>query len=216
MIKVGLADDHSIYRKGVKMALANFENIEIVWEAVNGKEVLDKVLKVQTDVILCDINMPEMDGIEILEIIRKEALTVKVVFLSSLDNAEMISRCLSLGANGFLSKNEDGEHIYKAIYDVHNFDIHFNALVNNIMITNMLVQSAQNKRAGMQVADFKETELNVLNCICNEMTIEETAAYCFIGAKNVESIKQTLKRKTGAKTTTGLVLYAIRNNLYKL
>lgn len=215
MINVAVADDHEMFRRGLKAALGSYEDINITWDAANGNEAMDLLVTQPVDVLLADIGMPHMDGVEILEAISLKKINVKVVLISSFDNEDMILKCLAKGAKGFLSKNEDADNIYNAIKGVQLGGVYFNELVNTVMITKLLDNTNSNKRAVIDFVELTDRELDVLNCILKENTLEQIAQNCNMTPANVSVIKSALKKKTGAKSTTGLVLWAIKNNLVK-
>jgi DNA-binding NarL/FixJ family response regulator len=115
IIKVAIADDHQIFRDGIRMALKDKEYLKIIWEAVDGKDLQHKLLLKLPDVILMDIRMPEIDGINAISIIRKEYEALKIIVLTMYDDQEMITKMMEMGANAYLTKTTDPEEIYQAI-----------------------------------------------------------------------------------------------------
>jgi len=130
VIKVALADDHKIFRDGIKMALKGKEYLKILWEAEDGKDLMHKMQIKKPDVLLMDIRMPEVDGVNAIGILRKEYSDVKIVVLTMYDEQEMITRMMEMGANAYLTKTSDPEEIYQAILTCMNDDFYFNDLVN--------------------------------------------------------------------------------------
>ena len=130
LIKIAIADDHKIFRDGIKMALSNKENLKILWEAEDGRDMMHKIQIKMPDVLLMDIRMPEIDGINAIQILRKEYKSVKIIVLSMYDDHQMISKMMEMGANAFLTKTTDPEEIYQAILTCMNEDFYFNDLVN--------------------------------------------------------------------------------------
>jgi len=133
-IRVAIADDHKIFRDGIKMALRDKEYLKILWEAEDGKDLMHKLQIKQPDVLLMDIRMPEVDGINAINMIRKEHEAVKIVVLTMYDDQEMITKMMEMGANAYLTKTTDPEEIYQAIITCMNDDFYFNDLVNKAVL----------------------------------------------------------------------------------
>ena len=115
VIKVALADDHKIFRDGIRMALKDKEYLKILWEAEDGRDLMHKIKLKKPDVLLMDIRMPEVDGVNAIGILRKEYDDVKIIVLTMYDDQEMITRMMEMGANPYLTKTSDPEEIYHAI-----------------------------------------------------------------------------------------------------
>src|SRR6201995_293263 len=136
-IKVAIADDHALFRAGVKTALAVKKDVELVAEADNGMQLLHLLKHVEPDVILLDIQMPIMDGIQTLPEIRKDHPHVKVIILSMHNDHSMISKLMEIGANSYLTKNTDSENIYNAIKTCYEKAFYFNELTNKALLTGL-------------------------------------------------------------------------------
>ena len=133
-IKVAIADDHKIFRDGIKMALRDKEYLKILWEAEDGKDLMHKLKIKMPDVILMDIRMPEVDGINAISLIRKEYEALKIIVLTMYDDQEMITKMMEMGANAYLTKTTEPEEIYQAILTCMNDDFYFNDLVNKAVL----------------------------------------------------------------------------------
>ena len=212
LIKVAIADDHKIFRDGIKMALKDKDYLKILWEAEDGKDLMHKLRIKQPDVLLMDIRMPEMDGINAISLIRKEYEGVKIIVLTMYDDQEMITKMMEMGANAYLTKTTDPEEIYQAILTCMNDDFYFNDLVNKAVLLKL-----QHKKAVRQYypnpVKFSEKEIRILKCIAEDKTTEEISKEVFLSPRTIETIRQTMKQKVGAKTIAGLVMYAMRNKL---
>ena len=136
-IKVLIADDHVLYRAGVKAALSSKNDIKVIAEADNGVHLLNMLKVLQPDVILLDIQMPVMDGITALPEIKKNWPNIKVIMLTMLEDHSMITKLMELGANSYLSKTSDIEIIYEAIKTCFEQEYFFNSLTNNALLTNL-------------------------------------------------------------------------------
>jgi len=214
IIRIALADDHKIFRDGIRMALKNRGYLKILWEASDGKDMMHKLKLKLPDVLLMDIRMPEIDGINALQIIRKEYEELKIIILSMYDDREIITTMMEYGANAFLSKTTDPDEIYKAILGCMNDDFYFNDLVNTAVL--LKLQYKKNVRKFYPAAiKFNEKELKILKLICEDKTTEEISEDVFLSPRTIETIRQNMKSKVGVKTIAGLVMYAMRNKLHE-
>lgn len=211
-IKVSIADDHKIFRDGIKMALRDREYLKILWEAEDGRDLMHKLRLKQPDVLLMDIRMPEVDGVNAIGMIRKEYDDIKIIVLTMYDDQEMITKMMEMGANAYLTKTTDPEEIYQAILTCMNDDFYFNDLVNKAVLLKL-----QHKKAVKQFypnpVKFSEKELKILKCIAEDKTTEEISKEVFLSPRTIETIRQNMKQKVGAKTIAGLVMYAMRNRI---
>lgn len=212
VIKVAVADDHKIFRDGIKMALTGKKYLKMLWEAEDGKDLLHKMRLKLPDVLLMDIRMPEMDGVNAIAQLRKEFEDVKVIVLTMYDDQEMITRMMEMGANAYLTKTTDPEEIYNAILTCMNDDFYFNDLVNRAVLMR-LQQKKPAKTYFPSAPAFSEKELKILRLIADDKTTEEISKEVFLSPRTVETIRQNMKTKAGARTIAGLVMYAMRNKL---
>jgi DNA-binding NarL/FixJ family response regulator len=212
IIKVAIADDHKIFRDGIRMALRDKEYLKILWEAEDGKDLMHKMKLKVPDVLLMDIRMPEIDGINAISLIRKEYESLKIIVLTMYDDQEMITKMMEMGANAYLTKTTDPEEIYQAILTCMNDDFYFNELVNKAVLLKL-----QHKKSVRQFypnpVKFSEKELKILKLIADDKTTEEISKEVFLSPRTIETIRQNMKQKVGVKTIAGLVMYASRNKL---
>ena len=211
-IKVAIADDHKIFRDGIRMALKDRDYLQVIWEAEDGKDLMHKLKLKLPDVILMDIRMPEIDGINAIGLIRKEYEAIKIIVLTMYDDQEMITKMMEMGANAYLTKTTDPDEIYQAILTCVNDDFYFNDLVNKAVLLKL-----QHKKTVRQFypnpIKLSEKELRILKLIADDKTTEEISKEVFLSPRTIETIRQNMKQKVGAKTIAGLVMYATRNKL---
>lgn len=211
VIKVAIADDHALFRAGVKTALSAKKDVELIAEADNGMQLLNLLKHIEPDVILLDIQMPIMDGIQTLPEIRKIRPEAKVIVLSMHNDHSMISKLMEIGANSYLTKNSDSETIYQAIRTCFEQEFFFNELTNKALLTGL--RTKRNDVAGVQDVNLSDKEMRVLKLMCEEKTTKEIADIVEISPRTVEAIRDKLKTKTGAKSMAGLVMYAVKNGI---
>ena len=214
LIKIAIADDHKIFRDGIKMALAGKENLKMLWEAEDGKDLMHKVAIKKPDVLLMDIRMPEIDGINAIEMLRKEYEDIKIIVLTMYDDQQMINKMMEMGANAYLTKTTDPEEIYEAILTCMNDDFYFNSLVNNAVMGKLIQKKNVRQHYGSAVPiNFNEKEIKILQLLAQDKTTEEISKIIFLSPRTIETIRQNMKSKVGAKTIAGLIMYGMRNKL---
>ena len=211
-IKVAIADDHKIFRDGIRMSLSGKEYLKIIWEAEDGKDLIHKMKIKLPDVLLMDIRMPEMDGINAISVLRKEYEEVRIIVLTMYDDQEMISKMMEMGANAYLTKTTDPDEIYNAILTCMNDDYYFNELLNKAVLMK-LQQKKTTRQFYPNLIIFSEKELAILKLIAEDKTTEEISKEVYLSPRTIETIRQNMKTKVGAKTIAGLVMYGMRNRL---
>jgi DNA-binding NarL/FixJ family response regulator len=213
-IRVAIADDHILFRAGVKTALTMHKDIRMVAEADNGMQLLNLLKHITPDVILLDIQMPIMDGITTLPEIKKLYPEVKVIMLTMHNDHSMISKLMELGANAYLTKNSDSEVIYEAVKTVFEQEYFFNQLTNKALIDG-LRHKRQVEANAPSDAKLTDKEITILKMMCEEKSTKEIADLVDLSPRTVEAIRDKLKTKTGAKSMAGLVMYAVKSGIIK-
>jgi DNA-binding NarL/FixJ family response regulator len=214
IIKIAIADDHKIFRDGIKMALGAKENLKMLWEAEDGKDMMHKISVKLPDVLLMDIRMPEIDGINALQILRKEYASVKIIVLTMYDDQQMVNKMMEMGANAYLTKSTDPEEIHTAILTCMNEDFYFNELVNNAVMGKLMQKkNVRQNFSHVLPITFTDKEIKIIQLLGEDMSTEEISKVVFLSPRTVETIRQNLKSKANVKTIAGLVMYAMRNKL---
>lgn len=212
VIKVAIADDHKIFRKGVILSLRPYTNIKFVLEAENGDELLEGLPAAEPDVILMDLRMPQKDGIETTRIISKQYPHIYVVVLSMYEDERFVYHLMENGANGYLLKNAEPQEIRRAIMDVYEKGYYLNNFVNRILLKRAHARQKVVPSLNSEIT-LNERERDVLKYICMEFTAQEIAQKMEISPRTVEAIKDRLMERFGSKNTAGLVFFAVKNNL---
>ena len=211
-IKVAIADDHKIFRKGVIISLRHYSNIKFVLEAENGQQLIDGIEGAKPDVVLMDLKMPVKDGIETTKYINTHYPAISVLVLTMHEDERFVIHLMENGANGYLLKSTDAVEIKKAITDVVEKGYYLNNFVNKILIKK---SHNRNKRIPSlkKEVEITEREKQVIQYICLEFTSSEIGEKMGISSRTVESIKERLMERFGLKNTPGLVFFAVKNNL---
>ncbi|MES2880515.1 MAG: response regulator transcription factor [Bacteroidota bacterium] len=212
LIKVAIADDHKIFRKGVILSLRPFTNIKFVLEADNGEQLIAAVPAAEPDVILMDLRMPGKDGIETTKLISKSHPQIHILILSMYEDERFVSHLMENGANGYLLKNAEPQEIRRAIMDVHEKGYYLNNFVNRILLKKSHAKQKVVPSLNSEIT-LSEKEKDVLKFICMEFTAQEIAQKMDISPRTVEAIKDRLMERFGSKNTAGLVFFAVKNNL---
>lgn len=166
-IKIAIADDYAIFREGLKVGLKPDKNLQVVLEAGNGQELIAGLARQPVDVILMDLKMPVMDGIEATREVKKKFKSIKVLAVTMYDDDKFIIHLMEGGANGYLLKNTEPEEIRTAIYAVHENGYYFNDIVNRALLKKLVLKGNIKPSFNQQI-EFTERDLEVLKLICNE------------------------------------------------
>lgn len=214
-IKVLIVDDHQIIRDGLKKYLLSIDEIEFVGQAENGKQALELIEKNEVDIVLSDLNMPEMDGLELTENIIANHSHIKVIILTMLDEPHYIKQLMGSGAEGYLFKNSGVEEVKKAILRVNDGDTYLSNEVTESLTQYVIKRKKSKPKPSKFGFDPKlsDRELEVLELIIKEKTNKEIADKLFISVRTVDAHKRNLIEKTGSRNIAGLVMFAITNQL---
>jgi DNA-binding NarL/FixJ family response regulator len=209
MIKVFIADDHQVLIEGLKLLLDEHPKIQITHTASNGQQVLDLLEDETCDVILMDINMPVISGLDACKIIKKKYPEIKVIALSTFNKGSFIQQMLKNGASGYLLKNTSREELIEAILKVHDGKIYLNSETNQLLIDNLMNKSNGNSF----IPSLTRREKEVLKLIAEELTTNEIAEKLFISLNTVETHRRNLISKFNVRNSVGLVKAAMEKGL---
>ena len=214
-IKLLIADDHEIFRDGFKVMLSKYPDIILVGEAENGKELIELANELKPDVVITDIKMPIMDGIEATRKIAEQFPHIGIIGLSMFDEDDLIIDMLEAGAKGYLIKNAGKEQIIEAIKTVYNNDPYYCKTTSN-KLTQMIAASRFNPYKKSVKPEFSKREQEIIGLIYQEFSNKEISDQLFLSIRTVEGHRLKILEKMGVKNTVGLVVYAIKNNLSEI
>lgn len=209
-LHIHLVDDHSLFREGLKFLLSNCDFIADIEESENGKVFLEKLNNNVPDIVLMDIQMPEIDGITASKIALQENPNLKIIALSMYAEEEYYSKMIDVGVRGFLLKNSQFEDVQKAIMEVYEGNNYFSQEILDRIMANM------SKKTENPTIDLTEREIEVLYNICKGLSNQEIADALFISKRTVDKHRENLLLKTEAKNTAGLVVFAIKNGIFEV
>jgi two-component system response regulator DegU len=212
-VKIAVVDDHNLFRKGLVAIMNQTEDFEVILEATNGKDFIAHPLLNEVDVVLLDIQMPEMDGIETTKYLRENNSDIKILILSMHDEDQFIMHLMELGANGYLLKDTDTDEVALAIRKVLDSGIYFSDFVSRVMLRKMSKVYQKETKIFNYKTDLSTRELEVLKHICEGLTTTEIAEKVFLSPRTVEGHRLRIMEKLGVKNTAVLVAYAIKNDL---
>lgn len=210
-IKLAVVDDQLLFRRGLISLIKEFEEFDIVIEAQNGKELVDAIKKRKPHIVLLDLQMPVMDGIETTAYLNEKYPDIKVLILTMHDDDEFILHLIEKGANGFLLKNNSIEVVVDAIYSIMESGYYFNDRISKTMIKG-LVRSKKIKPV-FQTTNLSDREIEIITLICKELTNKEISERLCLSIRTVENHRDKILEKTGARNTVGIVMFALKNNL---
>ena len=214
-IRIVLADDHEIFRDGFRVMLKKQSAVELIGEASDGKELLELVEQLQPDVVVTDIKMPNLDGIQATRILTKQFRDIGVISLSMFDEENLIIDMLEAGAKGYLLKNAHKDEIIAAIEAVHRDQTYY-CNDTSRKLTKMIAESSFNPNRRPVHPDFTERELKVIRFICEEFSNKEIALQLNLSVRTIEGYRDKIQEKINARNTAGIVVFAIKNRIYQV
>lgn len=213
-VNILLVDDHDIVRDGIKMLLEDEVGFNIAAEAENGSEAIKACKNHDIDLVIMDINMPEMNGITATEKIMEEFSDIKILALTMMDEDQHIRQMIEAGASGYILKSSDKIELVEAITTILNGQHYFSDDATHSVMMDLVKGTTQEQTS--DPGNLTDREKEVLALIVKENTNQEIADQLYISTRTVDAHRRNLLQKTGAKNTAGLVTYAIKHNLVDL
>lgn len=217
-VKIAIADDEQLFRAGIKFLLEKVQDFEILFEAENGQELIDRIAASEEipDIILMDLKMPVLNGVETTKVIHKEYPDLKIIALTSYGGKSFIINMIDVGASSYLLKNASPKTVIYTINEVYDKGFHYNEKVMKMIHENLISANGKKIRSDLDKKLLSKRELEVLELICSEYTTSEIAEKLFISPRTVDGHRNNLLLKTGSKNVAGLVIYGIQKKLVEL
>ncbi len=210
-LKLLLVDDHALVREGIRSSLVRYPSIKPVGEAANGKEALRKCKELRPDVVLMDLNMPEMSGLEATPLIRESFPETKIIVLTVHDSKEYIFKILRAGAHGYVLKDTSPEELVRAIESVAQGAAFFSPNVSKVLLQDFV--TATGPQDSKSESELSGREQEVLRAVAQGKTTKEVAVELNLSARTVETYRVRLKRKLGARNVAELLNHARKRQL---
>ncbi|MFH7012985.1 response regulator [Flavobacterium sp. FlaQc-52] len=215
-IRIHLADDHQVLIDGLSNLLHTVHDFEVVGSSLDGTTIYEDVIKNNAAILLLDISMPNMDGIEVLKEFSRKSFPCKVIILSSYDDLKIVKEVMKLGAKGYLTKKSAGENIIEAIKVVNTDQEYFDDHVREKIFTSFTRNNPKlNKNSFEENQILSPRELEIITLISLEYSGKEISEELFISLNTVETHRKNIMKKLKMKNVIGLVKYALKNNLIK-
>ncbi len=214
-IRIVLADDHEIFRDGFNVMLKKQTDIVLVGEAPNGAELIKITEKLLPDIIITDIRMPKMDGIEATKILAKKYPAINIIALTMFDDDNLIIDMLEAGAKGYLLKSAHKTEIIEAIKTVYKHET-FYCKNTSTKLVKMIAQSRFNPYKEIVQPEFSKRELEIVKLICQEASNKEISSKLFLSIRTIEGYREKIQEKMKAKNSIGIAIFAIKNGIYKI
>lgn len=217
-IKIVLADDEQLFRQGLKAILENNKNIEVIFDAENGEELIMLLRQANElpEIVITDLKMPKLNGVEVTKLIRKEFPDIKVIALTSYFSKPFILNMISIGAVAYLAKNSTPNLMIKTIEEVANKGFYYGQEVIQFIHENLTNPNDKKVKSNFDTSYFTKREIEVLELICQQSTTNDIAEKLFISPRTVEGHRNNLLLKTESKNVAGLVIYGLKNKLVSL
>lgn len=214
-ISIVIADDHEIFRDGFRVMIKKFPDIKLIGEAENGRDLIDLVNELNPDVILTDIKMPKMDGIEATRYLVKSRTSANIIALSMFDEDNLIIDMLEAGAKGYLLKNADKNEIIEAIKTVNREKTYY-CKATSAKLLQLIAKSKFNPYKKTPKPQFTERELEVIGLICDQLSNKEIAEKLNLSIRTIEGHREKILEKMDVHNTAGIVIYAIKTSIYQI
>ncbi|MFI5152813.1 MAG: response regulator [Chitinophagales bacterium] len=211
-IRLVIADDHEIFRDGLALMLARQDDLSLVGQAEDGKELIELAEKLQPDVVITDIRMPHLDGIQATRLLIQKFPDLKIIALSMFNEDNLIVEMLEAGAKGYLLKNADKKEILEAIETVYRDRI-FYCRHTSARLASMIVKSKFDQQKKKMEISFSEREKEIIKLICRQNTAQQIGDQLFLSKRTVEGYRVRIMQKMDVKNTAGVVIFALKNNL---
>ena len=217
-INIAVVDDEELFRSGIVFLLNRENDFNVAFESENGQDLITKlsVISEKPDIILMDLKMPELNGVETTKIVHKKFPECKVIALTSYDGKAFITNMIDVGASSYLLKNTNPKTVVQTIREVHEKGFFYDEKVLKTIHENINSSSGKRIKSDLDKKLLSKREMEVLELICQQYTTSEIAEKIFLSPRTVEGHRNNLLLKTQSKNVAGLVIYGIQKNLIEI
>lgn len=210
-MRIGIVDDHKLFRKSLVHLLNTFENVEVVLEAGNGNELKERLEETSLDLLLLDLQMPEVDGFESCAYVKEHFPDIKILIVSQLTSKESIHKVMELGANGFFTKNSDPLLLEHAIKSISEKDFFFGQELGFVLKEALLWEKKFKDMRTLDGVTISAREIEVIKFACQEYNSQEIADKLNINYRTVETHRKRIMEKTKSKNFIGSIIYVLKH-----
>jgi len=211
-IKVLIVDDHQLFREGLANLIGGSDEIDVIAQAENAKQAIEMTSKLNPDVVIMDIGLPEINGMEATKILKKKYPSIKIIALSMHSDKHYIKGMLEVGASGYLLKNSTHNQVMEAVKSVYNGKKYLSSTITEVLIDNYLGKDEQSNEESL----LTQRESEILKLIAEGISTRDIAKKLFVSVKTIGTHKQNILEKLNLKSTTDLVKYAIKHEIISL
>lgn len=212
MIRIAIVDDHQLFRKSLSLLISTFDSIHVAIEASNGKEFINALEETTVDLVLLDIQMPELDGYETCKILHESHPNIKILIVSQLTTKESIHKIMDLGAHGYFTKNSNPDQLEFAIKSLSDKGFYFGMELGEVLREAILWEKKAPKKAIDSTVFLSKRELEIIAMASHELNSAEIADRLCINIRTVETHRKRAMEKTHAKNFIGVILFALKHN----
>lgn len=216
MLRIGIVDDHKLFRKSLALLISTFEGVSVVIEAKNGREFIDALEDTAIDLVLLDIQMPEMDGYETCKVLHDLYPDIKILIVSQLTTRESIHKIMDLGAHGYFTKNSDPDQLEFAIKSLNDKGFYFGMELGEVLREAILWEKKVAKKVADSPVSLGKRELEIIVMASKEYSSAQIADKLCINIRTVETHRKRIMEKTKAKNFIGVVLFALKHHYIEL
>lgn len=211
MLKIAITDDHTLFRKSLGMLLNSFNNMQVVLEASNGSELLEKLKTTNVDILLLDLQMPVLDGFETSRHVKEKYPEIKILILTLMSGADIIEKVINMGVNGYFTKNTPPNELENAIWNLKEDGFYFEDSLSQVI--NKILSTTDNQTIKEHEVIFTERELEIIKLTAEGFKAREISKKLFISPKTVNNHKQNIQNKYKFENMMTAILYCINHNL---
>lgn len=216
IIKVILSDDHKLFRDGIKSLLKSERDIQVIAEVSDGNEVMKVIESITPDIVITDISMPGMNGIDLTKTISEKYPAIHVLIISMHLNESYILESVKSGARGYLPKDSNPQELIKALRVIHGGGTYFNQEITSIAMSGFAEKSKQHDKQKQLLEHLTEREIEIIRLVAEGMMNKEISDYLSISIRTVDNHKSNILRKLNLKTSIDIVKYAIKHDIISM